>query len=175
MEGDEGPIPNCSGLDWRWRPAMAMEAMAMETPVKRALVLFLVLGIVVGSLTTASAAKKKPKPRVVMADYGPDPTGSLIRVDVGTPGTSFAQVPFAPTATERKVSVSITDDSGQLVRGRVRQADSDMSGYFCGKTSAPVRIAAGGEILVEVYSGTCSSGTGVGAATQGTITATFTR
>ena len=150
--------------------------MAMEASVKRILILFLVLGVVVGSLTTATAAKKKkPKPRVVMADYAPDPTGSLIRVDVGTPGTSFAQVPFAPTATERKVSVAITDDSGQLVRGRVRQADSDMSGYFCGKTSAPVRIAAGAEILVEVFSGTCSSGTGVAAATQGTITATFTR
>ena len=142
--------------------------------MKRILVLFLVLGIAVGSLATASAAKKKkPKPRVVMADYGPDPTGSLIRVDLGTPGTSIAQVPFTPTATERKVSVALADDSGQPVRGRVRQDDSDISGYFCGKTSAPVRIAAGAEILVELFSGTCGSGAGV--ATEGTITATFTR
>ena len=139
--------------------------------MKRALVLFLVLGIVAGSLTSATAAKKKkPKPRVVTAEYGPNPTG-VIRIDIGNPGTSITSIPFVPRAKERKVSVAIADDSGQLVRARVMQDGADGSDYFCGKTSAPVPINHAVEIQVVLYSGVCGSGAGV--ATKGVITATF--
>ena len=143
--------------------------------MKRALVLFLVLGIVVGGFATAEAKKKKkkkPAPRVVTADYAPLSDGGQIILNVGAaPGASLTQVSFVPTTKERKVSIAMTDDSGLPARGRVTQAEADLSGIFCGKTDAPVSIAPGVEISVEVFSGVCGSGAAVGS--EGTIKATF--
>ena len=145
--------------------------------MKRVLVLFVVLGMVVGSLTAAEAAKKKkkkkPAARVVTANYAPASDGGLIIFRLGTaPGVSLTQVPFTPTAKERKVSIAITDDSGQPVRASLAQSESELSD-FCGKTDAPVMIAPGVEIQLKLFSGTC--GSGVGVMTQGKITATFSQ
>ena len=129
--------------------------------------------MVVGSLTTAEAAKKKkknkPAPRVVTADYAPFSDGGKIIIGLGV---SLTQIPFTPLAKERKVSIVITDDSGLPVRGRIAQADSDLS-EFCGKTEAPVAITPGVEFEVELFTGPC--GIGVGVMTQGTIKATFSQ
>ncbi len=155
---------------------VASEALLpREVLVKRAVVLFLVLGMVVGGITTAEAKKKKkkPAPRVVTTDYAPASDGGSIIIAPATAGVSVTQVPFVPLSTEKKVSVVIADDAGQPVRARISQSESNLTDYFCGKTDAPVSVAPGVEIFVEIFSGPC--GSGVSVATQGTVTATFTQ
>lgn len=138
--------------------------------------LALILGIIVGGINIAEAAGKKTKKmgfRVVEKDYAPGSDGGRMLVAPYAAAVTLTQVSFAPRLKEAHVSVTITDDSGQPVPARITQNDSDMSGWFCGRTDAPVTIARGLEIEVWVYSGPCDNAVGLG--TRGTITATFSR
>ena len=144
--------------------------------MRKLLVAAVVSGLIVGSIASAEAGKKKaPKKttRVAEASYiAPArfyyaPTGDNIG------GASF------PTGTgEAYVSITIEDDLGQDVSAAVGQdpeGDNTVSTTgFCTSTEEPVPIEPGLEVTVFVYAGPCTAPALAPAfATQGKIVATF--
>ena len=147
--------------------------------MKRLVVLIAVLGLIVGSVATADAAKKKKKAKPRVAE------GTYANPAIGIPGVvgsaaAGGAVEFPILPTESFVSVEITDDGGQPVIATMSQ-DTDPStptweifATICGKTDGAVEIAPGVALRVSVYTipgpdhPTCT-----GPATSGTIKATF--
>ena len=127
------------------------------------------------SITAAGVQAASPRGRVVTETYAPNPYHKISLDYGGDPGVSIATVELEARAGEGVVSVSLTDDSGYPVKGAVSQVDalgrSRRIAAFCGETPAPVPIDAAKPVIVNAYSGTCSGE--LGAATEGTVTATF--
>ncbi len=76
---------------------------------------------------------------------------------------------FRAERRERSVSVSLQDDSGRPVRGRL-EVGSDVI-EFCSETSKPVQIRPGQYLAVNAIFGTCGAGPSV--VTEGTIRVAF--
>lgn len=72
---------------------------------------------------------------------------------------------------DRRVTISLEDQSGQPVAGRVEVGATTVE--FCSQTDKPLRVHRGDQILVSAVFGPC--GGGVSAVTEGTIAASFTR
>jgi hypothetical protein len=141
--------------------------------MKRSIVLMLILGLILGAMVPAHAGKKKA--RKATADYfAPayfswNPTG-----DHNIGGVSF------PTGSgERFVSIEIADTAGMDVSAAVGQ-DPEGDGTvtttpFCTSTPEPVPIDPGLEVTVFIFVGPCTDPAGPAFATQGTVTATFSK
>ncbi len=76
---------------------------------------------------------------------------------------------FRARPGERWVSVSLRDESGQPVRGRVEIVGDVVE--FCSEMAQPVRVRPGQEVAVSAILGPC--GTAPSVVTRGRITATF--
>ncbi len=85
---------------------------------------------------------------------------------MGTQAESFRARPG-----EESVMISLTDDTGRPVRGRVEIAGDVVE--FCSETAAPIDVSAGQKISVHAIFGQCDGGFSI--ATEGTITATFSK
>ena len=142
--------------------------------MKRFLVLFLVLGLLMGSIATAEAKKKKPKKpyvRIVEGTYdNPAPgVGGVVTLN-GAGGT--LEVPTA--VNEAYMSVEITDASGQATYFGIAAEGSIIAGG-CGKTEAPLAITPGMAHNITVTMGPgLEDPTCAGVATTGTIKVTLT-
>ena len=143
--------------------------------MKRFLIMFMVLGLVAGSIATAEAGKKKKKKapyvRVVEGTYAnPAPgIGGVVTLN-GAGGT--LDVPTA--ANEYYMSVEITDDSGQATYFSIAE-DSTFAGGGCTKTETPFQINPGGAYSITVTIGPgLDDPTCAGVATSGTIKVTLT-
>ena len=141
--------------------------------MKKSLVALLAIGVLVGSIAAPALAGKK-KGRVAEADYAApaafqwNPTG-----DANIGGVSF------PTgANENFVSLKIEDALGMPVSasaGQDPEGDTTVSTTpFCGSIKK-LPIEPGLDVTVFVFPGPCTSPLGPGFATQGTVTATFTK
>ena len=144
--------------------------------MRKLLVVAVVSGLLVSSVASAEAGKKKaPKKttRVAEASYVAPayfywaPTGDNIGGAV-----------FPTGAGESYVSIEISDSAGMDVSAAVGQdpeGDNTVSTTsFCTSTEEPVPIEPGLEVTVFVYVGPCTSPSPAPAfASQGTITATF--
>jgi hypothetical protein len=126
--------------------------------------------------TSALAGKSSKGRQVQTADY----TGAGGALgESGTfygQGTMFGGVSFMPRAGQRHVAISIVDGSGLPVAARLTQAGPDgfpqTSVDMCGRTDGPVKIAPNVAVVIGLMEGPCDDGTPA-AATQGTVTATF--
>ena len=93
-------------------------------------------------------------------------------------------VQFNVNRSERHVSLKIKDQSGQPVYATYTQDNTQAGGYgpvlgssggdFCGSTKKPVSIKPGQRLTVFLFEGPGPDGC-PGVATQGTVTATFTK
>lgn len=141
--------------------------------MKRFLVLFLILGLVVGSVATAEAGKKKKKPyvRVIEGTYAnPAPGIGGIATLNGAGGT--LEVPTA--GNEAYMSVEVIDDSGQNAYFGIAE-DSTIVAGGCGKTAEPLAITPGAPHNITVTIGPgLEDPTCAGVATSGTIKVTLT-
>lgn len=143
--------------------------------MKRFLIMFMVLGLVAGSIATAEAGKKKKKKapyvRVVEGTYAnPAPGIGGVGTLSGAGGT--LDVPTA--ANEYYMSVEVTDDSGQDTYFSIG-ADATFAGGGCTKTESPFPITPGTaySIIVTIGPG-LDDPTCAGVATSGTIKVTLT-
>lgn len=85
-------------------------------------------------------------------------------------------VRFDSRQDERFVHLEIADETGGPVKGHVEQrlrGRSRLLGHFCGSTDRPFRIKPGRPVFV--YPGTAPCGGGATGATQGVVTARFSR
>ena len=116
--------------------------------MKRFLILFMVLGLIVGSVATAGAqGKKRPTrlERTVVGSYGPYPapvTGCNGVLD------TFACLIVETHPTEAFFTAKVTDTHGQPVP--VAVAGSFPGGRFveafCGETTEPIRFSPGAQL-----------------------------
>ena len=146
--------------------------------MKRFLIPFMVLGLLVGAVATADA-KKKPQrvTRTVEGSYD-SPVLGLYGQCAGSNGLGC--VSFSAGAEERFVTAKVKDAHGLPVFVLVRSAargsfgeGSEPYGTFCGETTEPIAIPAG--VQLEFWVGAAASAYGCqpGLGTSGTITATF--
>ncbi len=144
--------------------------------MRRALVV-LVTGLTIAGLTVPASLASAD--REVTRDYsmssGMVTDGAEAHWYLGTEYQVFRAQPG-----EKHVSLTITDSTGQPARGHIHM---DMNGDgkldhvedFCTTTADPIAIRPGRKIEVGVVMGTCPDGTTPSIATQGTITATFSK
>lgn len=78
---------------------------------------------------------------------------------------------FTARRGERWVTLALEDQTGNPVRGRV-QINGDAV-QFCSETDEAIRVRRGQKIRVSALLGSCDDGFSI--ATEGTITATFSR
>ncbi len=113
--------------------------------MKRFLVMFMVLGLIAGSVSTAGAAKKTRKrvERTVEGSYGavPEP---LTGCDLGR--GAFTCMVVDPRPTEAFFTAKVTDAHGQPVWVQVVNEDGGSLGTFCGETTEPVSFDAGSRL-----------------------------
>lgn len=152
--------------------------------MKKILVLFMILGLVVGSITTAEAGKKKKKrkkpkrvEREAQGTYAAPATlvGNCTQQD----GIGCMTIQAGPK--EKFVTAKVTDDHGQPVAIRVSaDLDGDSStettyGDFCGETEEPIKVDPGTALVFWVGRADVAipMGCAPGIATQGTLDVVF--
>ncbi len=144
--------------------------------MKKLVVVALVTGLLVGSIASAEAGKKKaPKKttRVAEAAYI-----APARFYWAPTGENIGGASFPTGAGESFVTIEIADDAGMDVSAAVGQ-DPEGDGTvattpFCTSTEEPLPIQPGIEVTVFVYVGPCTDpALGPAFSTQGTVTATF--
>ena len=135
------------------------------------------IAIVAGSLAAPSAAGRKPKARKATAVYdspaigGGDATG----VCSGSNGC----VSFGVGPKETTLTLTIEDAAGLPVSATVGQdtdpsnATTEVVGRFCGTTEEPMTIEPGIAVTVWLWLLPGANPACPGAATSGTVTATF--
>ena len=152
---------------------------------RRAPVVVVLIGLIVAGVAWSQVAGAKGSGRTATASYTAPAAGAF--------GQGFGQcdgengvgcVLFFTRSTERHVTVSITDMSGQPVYATVVQSKTKPGGYgvvqgtqrgaFCGKTKKPIAITGGQHVAIYLYEGPGPDGC-PGVASQGTVKATFTR
>ena len=119
--------------------------------MKRFLIMFLVLGLMISSIVTADAReKKKPRrvERTVVGSYGPYPAPVTGCSSVWGP---FACVFVSANQTERFFTAKVTDVHGQPVFVEVGLNSNHNFARFCGETKKPIRIKPGDSL--EFYVG----------------------
>lgn len=80
-------------------------------------------------------------------------------------------VSFRARSGERSITVTLKDDTGNPVRGRVEIGSSAVQ--FCSETAKPIKVTPGQKIKIHAVFGQC--GNGVSFATEGKIRVTFSR
>ncbi len=119
--------------------------------MRRFLIGFLVLGLMVGSAATAEAKKRRPKPansqptrveRTVEGTYGPYPAPVIgCNSALGT----YACLIVATHSTEAFFTAKVTDAHGQPVYVEVLGTHGE-SARFCGETTQPIRFTPGAKL-----------------------------
>jgi hypothetical protein len=147
--------------------------------MKRFLIMFMVLGLVAGSIATAEAGKKK-KPvkttREAQATYS-----STIVVAAGNCTQADAincpRIPSGPG--EIYMTAKVTDATGQAVPVAVKadldgdNATETLYGTFCGETAEPMLIDAGAEITFWIGISPDTAALGCAPGTTGTVDVVF--
>ena len=153
--------------------------------MKRFVALFLILGLVFGSVATAEAGKKKKKPkrveRTMEVPYSAPGFGTA-SVGVGCSPALGSCGNFAMGADDHFATITLTDATGTPTPFSVAQ-DTEPGdptntietnhGTFCGTTGDdPLQILPGYEMTIFIWAwGDAICPTGFG--TTGTVTATF--
>ena len=155
--------------------------------MRRFVALFLILGLVFGSIATAEAAKKKKKKKVVKVERvvelpyqcpcGPKVMGAQLGFWLA--GGAFGGGPVATGGEDKFVQIEVTDTTGSAVAVQLSidtdgdfQADTDV-GEACGATEDPLSVPLpGSQISVFVFDGTCTDGT-PSVAVSGVVKLTF--
>lgn len=121
------------------------------TNVKRFLILFMVLGLLAGSVATTEA-KRASKPgrveRTVEGRYG----ARLEPYTECNQGRAlYGCVVVDPRSTEAFFTAKVTDDHGQPVFVQVVDGGGGRIGTFCGETTEPMSFDTGSrlEFLIE--------------------------
>lgn len=145
--------------------------------MKRSFIIAILAILIVGSIAvTADAKKKKPRrvERQATAAYDTPMPGVAGVHEVGycgSPNTGCAQFPTG--AHDRFAMFEISDASGLPPTAAVHKSPSEPPiAVFCGKTEEPIAIPAGG-VTVTIHVGPSPENICQGAATSGTVTATF--
>ena len=114
--------------------------------MKRFLIMFMVLGLMAGSVATAEAAKKAKKPirveRTVEGSYAPYPAPVTGCNGVLEP---FACLVVPVRASESFFTAKVTDVHGQPVFVQVKSGTHTV-GVFCGETQKPISFGAGSDL-----------------------------
>lgn len=118
--------------------------------MKRFLILFMVLGLIAGSVATAEAKRKKRPIRVertVEGSYGlyPAPVTGCNEV-LG----SFACLVVETRPTERFFTAKVTDAHGQPVFVEVQSGPGNPLATFCGETTEPIGFYPGAQLYFYV-------------------------
>ena len=157
--------------------------------MKRVLALTMILGLLVGSITTAEAQKKKKEKKVVKVERVVEavyqcPCGVWTPVQSAgfwLAGGAIGGALVPTGADDKFVEVEVSDASGQNVFiGMAQNVDGTDNfaevpvGDVCGSTEEPISIPNPGvQVDIFVYMGTCSDMATPSIATSGTITLTF--
>ncbi len=126
-----------------------------------------ILLAVVAAAALAAPSRATPDTRTPSRPYSID-RAKLHLSDVD-PWVGTQREFFRARSGERWVSVSLRDESGQAVRGRVEIGGDVVE--FCSEMAKPVRVRPGQEVAVSAVLGPC--GTAPSVVTRGRITATF--
>lgn len=145
--------------------------------MKRFLVLFLILGLVVGSVATAEAGKKKKKK--TPPPYTMEVTYTQPAVGTAGAGVTFEALSFPTNETHVFMDLEITDNVSPMAHGSFSwDTDGDPLGAadtgitVCGSTPEPVSVPTNTEIIGFMWllpGPDCP----MGFSTGGTIKATF--
>lgn len=115
--------------------------------MKRFLLVFLVLGLGVGSLTTANAADKPARAqRTVTGSYGPYPAPVT---GCNSPLGAFACMIVHARPNERLFVAEVKDAHGLPVYVDV-YSGHERVGEFCGKTRKPIAVRPGSDLRIHV-------------------------
>jgi hypothetical protein len=148
--------------------------------MRKTIICTLVGVLVVGALVVPASAGKKAKSRKAELKYS-EPAHGTAGVGVCLQGASCAFF-GPPLGKEKTISVTVEDDLGTPVYASVMQdtnedgnflAADDLTVHFCGETAEPVEIEPGKDVSVWVWQGPGANPPCPGAASSGTITATF--
>lgn len=131
----------------------------------------LIVVLLAGGAVAEAATPRKGTARVVRETYAPNPYETIV-VDYADPGLSVTTVDFTPRSGEDRVMVTLSDDSGDPVRGTVYQRGVTNE-RFCGQTDEPVAVSPSAELTIEVFAGPCGGSTSV--PTEGTVEVKFLR
>lgn len=118
--------------------------------MKRFLILFMVFGLIVGSVATADAGKKAAEmQRTVKATYV---GAQLVYEYKSCVHSGRLGCVIIPTRKgEDSLTASVTDSHGQAVAVSVVDARSDrVYGTFCGNTTQPIRFHTGNKLELWV-------------------------
>ena len=116
--------------------------------MKRILILITSLGLVIGCVATAEAAKKTQKPirveRTVEGSYGPLPSPAM---GCNEPLGAWACMIVGTRQTEAYFTAKVADAHGQPVFVEARSfPGAELVARFCGETKRPVPIMGGHSI-----------------------------
>lgn len=150
--------------------------------MRKTIAVILTAGLIGGVLAAAPAEAKKKKPKkTTRTAEGNYLTPALIVVGGCSDVDAVGCVQLSTTTTESYVTAEVVDAHGQPVFVSI-QADTNgdaqddaVFGNFCGKTSAPISVAPGTALhfWVGITADPAAAACNPGAATQGTLTATF--
>ena len=105
--------------------------------MKRSLILFMILGLVAGSMVTAEAKGRERVERTVKGSYAPTSTPFTACSD---PGGSLACFVVRVRSAEAFFTAKVTDAHGQPV---FVQVNGGYRGTFCGETARPISVEPG--------------------------------
>jgi hypothetical protein len=136
-----------------------------------------VVGMLVGAMVASSAdAKVKKKYSYTQTGAYTGPSGLLLDAGAAQAQTSpAASAQFPTRSTDRFVTLTVTDTSGQAVGFTYTQTPGVSQGGFtsyCG-TGTKIPVTGGSDLYVYVQDGVCAAGASPSAATSGTITGKF--
>lgn len=135
--------------------------------MKRTIAATLVAAGMLGSMAGPAAARG-PRVREDVQEYS---LPRAVGAETDYPGALLGVTSFEPLAAQA-VSFVIEDAASPAVFAQIVQDDRVVA-TFCSATDAPVRIAAGVTVEVELFAAPCGDGAGV--PTTGVVRATFTR
>ena len=110
--------------------------------MKRFLIMFLILGLLVGSVATAGAKKGKKRPRVVRTVEGTYGAYPAPVTGCSEPLGPWACMSVGTHTTERFFTAKVTDTHGQPVFVQVTSGYG-LNATFCGETTRPIAFEGG--------------------------------
>ena len=148
--------------------------------MKKIAVVMMILGVVLGSLTTAEAGKKKKKPVKTTREAQGSYTSTAVIAAGNCTQMDAINCPRIPNGLgETYITAKVTDANGLAVPVAVK-ADLDgdgatetLYGTFCGETAEPMVVDEAVELTFWIGNSPDTVGLGCPPATTGTIDVTF--
>ena len=128
------------------------------------LVVILLAGTLIAPSMAASDGRSVTKPYTILRGHI-----QFNSQEVAWMGTQAET--FRAQGEERRVTISLEDDTGNPVAGRV-QVNGEVV-QFCSETSKAIPVRGGQKVSVSAIVGSCDGGFSV--VTEGLITATFSK